>query len=159
MCILPSMDACMSCKSPLHFFWAFLNRDSFIHEFYNLPLDITPTSLLKALLDIACPCVIFTVNSSNATGAIAVQLHACKRSAACRGDTIFNSFGPIFISLLSAQVPRECCLRGANAPISEGGKFDFCCQLAVVFLADLRAAPTTLNHIINADWFECGATV
>lgn len=100
--IRPCVDACMSCKSPL------LNRDSFIHEFHNLPLDIPPTSLLKALLDIACPCVIFTVNSSTATGATAVQLHACKRSAACSSDEIFNSFGPIFLSLLSVRVPREC---------------------------------------------------
>lgn len=122
MCNLPRMDTCVNCKCPLHF-WALLNRDSFIHEFYNLPLDITPTSLPKALLDIVCPCVIFTVNSSNATGAVAVQLHACKRSAACRSDQIF-SFGEIFISLLSGQVPQECCLRGTSVLMLESHKVE-----------------------------------
>lgn len=108
----PSLSAPYKC--PLHFRALFLNRDSFIHEFYNLPLDITPRSLLKAILDIACPCVISTVNSSNATGAIAVLFHACKRTAACKSDKNFNSFGPIFMSLLFAQVTPEYCPHGTN---------------------------------------------
>lgn len=48
-----------------------LNKDCFLHEIYNLPLDITPTSLLKGFLDIVGPSVICTVNSSMATGAVA----------------------------------------------------------------------------------------
>lgn len=48
----------------------FLNRDSFLHEIYNLPLDITPTSLLQGFFDTVCPSVISTVNSFMATGAV-----------------------------------------------------------------------------------------
>ncbi len=56
-------------SAPLSSF--FLNRDCVLHEIYNLPLDITPISLLKGFLDIVGPGVISTVNSSMATGAVA----------------------------------------------------------------------------------------
>lgn len=79
----------VSFKCPLHVLlsgcpeqlWAlFLNRDWFLHKIYNLPLDITPTSPPKGFLDIVCPSVIFTVNSSMATGAVAscfINAKAC----------------------------------------------------------------------------------
>lgn len=64
--ISPDHSAVLNCALSAFF----LNRDSFLHEIYNLPLDIIPTSLLKGFLDIVGRSAISTVNSSMATGAV-----------------------------------------------------------------------------------------
>lgn len=78
-------------------------------------LTSLPQASLRRFLILPAPCVIFPVNSSHASGAVAVHFHACQRSAACRSDERFTSFGPIFRSLFSAQIPHECCLRGTSS--------------------------------------------
>lgn len=141
-------------KCPLHFQALFLNRDSFIHEFYNLPLDITPRSLLKAILDIAWPCVISTVNSFNATGAIAVLFQHARgrpRAKVIKISTALDQFSCLFFL---PKLPQSVAHMAQTCPCSDLRRRInglFLSVGSVVFLTDFRAAPTMLNHVINTD--------
>lgn len=86
----------------------FLKRDPLLHQIYNLPLDIIPTSLLKGILDIVCLSVISTVNSSAATWAVSPS---CMQWAASGNNyTMTNHFKPISICFWSQLL----CVKANN---------------------------------------------
>lgn len=152
----------------------FLNRDCLLHQIYNLPLDIIPTSLLKGFLDIVCPSVISTVNSSTATGAVSpCFMHAMilplvkmiQFSAVSDPFPLYCSFCTqnccmcLSCSVWMVTTYMEICLVFRSWLIWGNVFLTLGSDYAVLFLVDFKAAFNMVNNAVIIDCLEHRAGV